>query len=113
MVRKLVIPLVVILLLGAGAYGYHQYDVLQQAQAAKDKVDHELLIKRFRDAGIAASKSALTLTLPLDPLNPDAVMDGDQAEIAQAKLWQKLSPKQREAMRSDPGAVAPAAVLAQ
>ena len=111
MVRKLVIPLVGILLLGAGAYGYHQYDVLQQAQAAKDKVDHELLIKRFRDAGIAARKSALTL--PLDPLNPDAVMDSDQAEIAQAKLWQKLSPKQREAMRSDPGAVAPAAVLAQ
>ena len=111
MVRKLVIPFVGILLLGAGAYGYHQYGVLQQAKAAKDKVDHELLIKRFRDAGIAASKSALTL--PLDPLNPDAVMDGDQAEIAQAKLWQKLSPKQREAMRSDPGAVAPAAVLAQ
>ena len=105
MVRKSVIPLVGILLLGAGTYGYHQYALQQRAEIAKAKAEGLRIREAFRQAGLqSAALQRAQVALPQDPLAPEDAMS-DEAELAQAKLWQKLSKSQRDAMRSDAASV--------
>lgn len=73
-----------------------------ESQELKLQLERERVVNAFRQAGVAAAKiqnNSRKSVVEEDVLAPHEL--SDEAELAQAKLWQSMSNDQREKLRAE------------